>query len=196
MVAKSSLKQIKRLQRMMLRLQKFDLEVTYKKGAQMYLADTLSRAYLSQTTSEPLDEQVLQVRVRRSSSQVVQDVESVDMASYLSVTEETLALIQQATNADPTMVQLQNIIRQGWPDRKTHVDKSLQDYFPFRDELSLQDGLIFKGERLVIPQGAYILIFKRNYMPATSGYRDASAVPGKCLLAGNDQVAYQFHMSV
>ena len=55
----------KRLQSMMLRLQKFDLEVTYKKGAQMYLADTLSRAYLSQTTSEPLDEQVLQVRVRK-----------------------------------------------------------------------------------------------------------------------------------
>lgn len=28
---------------------------------------------------------------------------------------------------------------------------SVKPYFPFRDELSLQNGLIFKGERLVIP---------------------------------------------
>ena len=35
----------KRFQRMLLRLQKFDLEVTYKRGTEMVLADTLSRAY-------------------------------------------------------------------------------------------------------------------------------------------------------
>ena len=35
----------KRLQRMLLRLQKYSLHVTYKKGEHMYLADTLSRAY-------------------------------------------------------------------------------------------------------------------------------------------------------
>ena len=44
----------KRLQRMLLRLQKFDLQVSYKKGIEMYLADTLSRAY----------------RVRRNTTQV------------------------------------------------------------------------------------------------------------------------------
>lgn len=30
----------KRLQRMLLRLQKFDIKIRYKKGSQMYLADT------------------------------------------------------------------------------------------------------------------------------------------------------------
>ena len=34
----------KRLQRMLLRLQSFNIYVTYKKGTQMYVADTLSRA--------------------------------------------------------------------------------------------------------------------------------------------------------
>ena len=43
---KSLISAPKRLQRMMLRLQKYDLEVNYKKGSQMYLADTLSRAFL------------------------------------------------------------------------------------------------------------------------------------------------------
>ena len=41
---KSLISAPKRLQRMLLRLQKFDLEVTYKKGTEMVLADTLSRA--------------------------------------------------------------------------------------------------------------------------------------------------------
>ena len=36
----------KRLQRMLLRLQKYSLQVKYKKGKDMHLADTLSRAYL------------------------------------------------------------------------------------------------------------------------------------------------------
>ena len=35
-----------RLQRMLLRLQKFSLQVKYKRGKEMYLADTLSRAYV------------------------------------------------------------------------------------------------------------------------------------------------------
>jgi len=43
---KNNLSAPKRLQRMMFRLQKYDLNVTYKKGAHMYLANTLSRAYL------------------------------------------------------------------------------------------------------------------------------------------------------
>jgi len=36
----------KRLQRMLLQLQKYSLVVRYKKGTPMYLADTLSRAHL------------------------------------------------------------------------------------------------------------------------------------------------------
>ena len=36
----------KRLQRMLLRLQRYSLQVTYVRGSEMYIADTLSRAYI------------------------------------------------------------------------------------------------------------------------------------------------------
>ena len=36
----------KRLQGMMMRLKKYDYEVQYERGTNLYLADTLSRAYL------------------------------------------------------------------------------------------------------------------------------------------------------
>ena len=55
----------KRLQRMRLRLQSYDIRVKYKKGTTMYLADTLSRAYfnVSVQQSEPGDVRAVFLRV-------------------------------------------------------------------------------------------------------------------------------------
>jgi hypothetical protein len=50
---KSLISAPKRLQRMLLRLQKFDLFVTYKKGS--VLADTFSRAYRKRTCASTAD---------------------------------------------------------------------------------------------------------------------------------------------
>lgn len=44
----------RRLQGMMMRLQKYTFEVTYERGKNMHLADTLSRAYLP-TEDNPQD---------------------------------------------------------------------------------------------------------------------------------------------
>ena len=38
-----------RLQRMMLQLQRYDLSLVYRKGSQLFIADTLSRAQLSES---------------------------------------------------------------------------------------------------------------------------------------------------
>ena len=45
---------------------------------------------------------------------------------------------------------LKTIIRQGWSETKDKIPESLAPYFSFRDELTIHDGLVFKGERLVI----------------------------------------------
>ena len=50
-VRKSLLRSPKGLQRMLLRLHKYDLEVVYKRGVEMYMADMLSRAYLKNKTT-------------------------------------------------------------------------------------------------------------------------------------------------
>jgi RNase H-like domain found in reverse transcriptase/Reverse transcriptase (RNA-dependent DNA polymerase) len=83
---KSLLSAPKRLQRMMLRLQKFDLHVVYKKGSQMFLADTLSRAYISH--ARPCEEDYSEVfTIERSKFE--EKVESIDMTTYIAVSEET-----------------------------------------------------------------------------------------------------------
>jgi len=146
---KSLLSAPKRLQRMMLRLQKFDLHVVYKKGSQMFLADTLSRAYISHfTPGEENRSEVFAV----DRSMLEEEVEGIDLTSYLAVSEETLQKIRYASERDDDTISLKQVIKKGWPDKKEDVPYRLQPYFSFRDELSTQGSLVFKGDRLVVPR--------------------------------------------
>ncbi|KAK2548867.1 Retrovirus-related Pol polyprotein from transposon 297 [Acropora cervicornis] len=47
-----------RLQRILLRLQKYNLELRYKKGCDMFLADTLNRAYLPEVNASELTQKL------------------------------------------------------------------------------------------------------------------------------------------
>ena len=139
---KSLISAPKRLQRMMLRLQKYDLKVTYKKGSEMYLADTLSRAFVQSSAVED------------TRGDAEKDTESINMVQYLPVSETTQNIIRTATESDPVMKELKTTIREGWPENKDSLPARIRDYFPFREELTLQNGLVFKGERLVVPESA------------------------------------------
>jgi len=60
--------------------------------------------------------------------------------------------IKSQTSADPTMVKLMDVIRKGWPETRKQLPEVLKAYWPFRDELIVEDGIILKGERIVIPK--------------------------------------------
>ena len=46
---------------------------------------------------------------------------------------------------------LLEVIRNGWPDRREDVPHQSTPYFDVRDTLSHEDGVVLKGERVVIP---------------------------------------------
>ena len=124
----------RRLQRMLLRTHNYDIQVRYKKGTKMFTSDMLSRAYL------PLE----------LNGQT--EFERVNMVKFLPIREERLNQIREATQQDETMQLLKDVILHGWPESKVKVHTLLTPYFSSKDELSLQDGFIFKGERVVIPE--------------------------------------------
>jgi hypothetical protein len=72
----------KRLQRMLLRLQKYDLEIQFKSGKQMYLADTLSRASLTNVNNE----YVLTIE---------KELEEIHMVDFLQVRKASLEEIKE-----------------------------------------------------------------------------------------------------
>lgn len=134
-VRKPLLSAPKRLQRMLLRLQKYDIDVTYVPGRDLLLADTLSRAYL------PDSEQ----------GETESDLETVNMVTYLPISAERLSAIRDATKEDEKLQGLIKLILRGWPKNKRDIRQDVQHYFAFQDELTYQDGIVFRGERAVIP---------------------------------------------
>ena len=40
----------------------------------------------------------------------------------------------------------------GWPSRRDKVKDELKHYWPYRDEFSIINGVIFKNDRVVIPK--------------------------------------------
>ena len=148
---KSLLNAPKRLQRMMLRLQHFDFEVQYKQGPLMFLADTLSRATtpMGKTDETIGTSHVMQLHSIRSTTEI--EVEEIDMLRNLSVKDTTVSQIRQATEADSDLRELKTVIKNGWPCKRSDVSPVLHPYHPFRDELVEQNGVTFKGERLIVP---------------------------------------------
>ena len=81
---KSLLSAPKRLQRMLLRLQKFDLDVSYREGTDMHMADPLSRAYLPLVKQDIVDiQEVWNVADTRSPTEV--ETEYVDMTESVPI---------------------------------------------------------------------------------------------------------------
>ena len=130
----------KRLQRMRLRLQKYSLEVKYKKGSEMYVADTLSRAYNTETKRD-ID----------SAVNKVDDSEERMFSDNMMLPEQKLIELQHATRNDAVLQELEKAIKTGWPAVSTR-NEVLKPYLQFKDELLGEYGLIFKGDRLVIPR--------------------------------------------
>lgn len=118
-----------RLQRMFLRLQCYDLDIKFMPGKELLVADALSRAYLPEAEIE-LD----------------LDIKSLDL---LSVSRDKFIEIASHTNQELSV--LYDVIVKGWPDTRSEVPVEIRQFWDSRDQLSVMDGVIFKGLRIVIP---------------------------------------------
>ena len=69
----------------------------------------------------------------------------------LSTRSDSLNQFGVSTQADDELALLKLTIMQGWPSSIKQVPPVLQPYWTFREGLTVEDGLILKGTRIVIP---------------------------------------------
>lgn len=142
MIVKKALhKASPRLQKLLLRLLKYDIRrISYVPGKYLYLADTLSRAYLANEAGE-LEEDVVMIHT-------------------IQIEEQAKTLLAAAYEADPVMMELSDAIMKGWNwQRKNLAPESLHPYWKIRDELHIQHGFVYRSEQLVVPFG-----LRRDYL--------------------------------
>ena len=120
---------------MLLSIQKYDVVISYKPGSQMHRADTLSRAFLS------------------NSDNTQGEFERINALRAIPLPKLRQEQVKIDTEKDEILQDLKSVIQLGWPDEKKDLPSTLHPYFSYRDELSAYDGFVFKGERLVIPRG-------------------------------------------
>lgn len=130
----------RRLQKMMLQLQRYKIHVVYKKGSTLHVADTLSRATLShQNDSDEPDFNIFRIELEH------------DVPSNEGLTSLTLLQLRVQTLKDDDMQLLAKTIVTGWPSSKDNLSPSLCPYWTFKEEMTVQDGLIYKGSQVVVP---------------------------------------------
>ena len=128
---------------MRLRLQKYSLDVEYKPGPQMYISDTLSRASLSATETAREDKATI--------FEIQELTEKFELEDHHFVSEHRLARIKKETGQDTTLLVLIEITKKGWPADKNDSPFNVREYWPYGDELATENGLAYRGTRLIIP---------------------------------------------
>ena len=73
---------------------------------------------------------------------------------------ERLQEIWEATAKDPTLRLLVNIVHEGWPKTIKDCSHSTQSYWYFRDEITYEDGILYKGTRLIMPKSEHASTLK------------------------------------
>lgn len=122
----------KRLQTMLLRAMEYDYTIVYRPGKTLKISDFLSRLPAKKTG--PPDPELIQ-----------------NVTFNHVLPPHRLEEISTATSSDPVLRKLEQSILAGWPDQKAQVPQEIISYFPYRDELTACGGVIYRGDRIVVP---------------------------------------------
>ena len=108
------------LQRMLLRLLHYNLDVIYKKGSLMYLADHLSRAPLVQEneSKEPDEFQVF-----------ASELESMSLFDAIKLSPERLVQLQTCAAQDPVLMTLKTTVITAWPELRKQVPIPIREHW-------------------------------------------------------------------
>ncbi|XP_038116994.1 uncharacterized protein K02A2.6-like [Culex quinquefasciatus] len=135
----------RRLQHMLLNLQRYRLTVEYVTGKDNVVADALSRA--PTRDDQPWD-QYKKLHIYK----VFEELEDVKLKNFLSISDSRLDEVMKETEKDQTMQRVIEYVQRGWPASAERVPDSVRIYFGYRNELSTQNGIVFRGDRILVPQ--------------------------------------------
>ena len=127
-----------RLQRMLLRLQKYDLSVKYVSGKLLHVADTLSRPHATNNSHPSPHDQDMELAVHQ-------------FVLNLPIAQTQREELRAATSTDTVLQQILQILQIGWPNNIINVPQDVREYWNVRNEIHAAEHLLFMGDRLIVP---------------------------------------------
>ena len=137
-----------RIQRFRMRMMRFDFNIAHIPGKDLVTADALSRAPVSTPTEN--DQQ------KNDETQAYIDA----VYSSLPATEKRIEEIKEQQQEDEVCRQLIAYCKHGWP-AKEELPGPVNPYYPFAYELTVANGLLMRGSRIVVPMGMRLEILDK-----------------------------------
>ncbi|UYV84182.1 hypothetical protein LAZ67_X001460, partial [Cordylochernes scorpioides] len=138
-----------RLQRFRMRMMRFGFEIVHIPGKELLDADALSRQPLL-TTEGGENERPTSAHINA-------------VLSCITDKNEMLTKIFEAQQEDTTLKAVVNYLEQGWPDKKK-MSQALLSFWHVKDELGVQNGLLMRSCRLVIPASMKLEILDKLHV--------------------------------
>ena len=145
-----------RTARLLLKIVDKDIRFFYQNGPTMHISDALSRLPTHNTTSGNQQE-VQGLKVSISEISPVQSSVSFNQ-------------LKEHTSKDQVMQQMLEYVMKGWPRMQKDCIEQLRAYHTFKEEISTIDGLLFKGQRLIVPsvlRSKVLHVLHRSHMGVT-----------------------------
>ncbi|XP_052562525.1 uncharacterized protein K02A2.6-like [Culex pipiens pallens] len=137
-----------RLQKMRMTLQRYNIHVRYKKGSEMYIADLLSRT----ATEKPAHNLDAEVMLIEKVDAAFDEIAATNVVELINLSDDRFGEIATETKKDTTLCKLMSVLIDGWPERKEDVSDELLVYRTLQNELTTHRGVIFKGDRVLVPK--------------------------------------------
>lgn len=132
-----------RLQRMVMKLLKFDVIIKYNPGPYMYIADALSRAFLPHTIPE---DPCKQINIH-------------NLTAFVPMTSNTRNMFMRAYEMDETLICVKKFLVEGWPE-KNSLNPDLKHYYKLKNDIYMENEFLFFLHKLIVPKSLRNLMLK------------------------------------
>ena len=125
-----------RIQRITIRAWQYEFDIQHIPGRNNVISNALSRV-------TPLELQ---------DSSTEREILAVNFLHYSSIEKKERDEVLQETNKNPELQALKHAISTGWPAKTNKIPTSLHPYWNFRDELTIDGGILMKNSKVLIPE--------------------------------------------
>ncbi|KAL5264194.1 hypothetical protein ACHWQZ_G005321 [Mnemiopsis leidyi] len=130
-----------RIQRLLLRLLRYSVNLKFIPGKLLNIPDTLSRAFVSRPPSES------DVSLHEEAELMVHS-----FIANLNCTDEFKHKLRVETRDDPVLRYVKQYVKDGWPNSIKDVIEPAKSYHSLRDNLFDVDDILLFGTRIIIPR--------------------------------------------
>ena len=127
------------LQRLLPRLAHYDINIEFLWGKENVISDALSRVCPLQSDNSKTKESNIDV------------IPLHHITQSAPVSQTRLQVLRLAMQYDPTLQSLKKTLHEGWPQSRKDCPKQLLEFWNFRQEISEEDGILYKNHRLIMP---------------------------------------------